>query len=121
MIQIRRNLFETNSSSTHNMVIALESDFEKWQAGELLYYDGCNKKYCDRDFITQEEALEIIQAEAPEATIDTLDEYYGYDYDIWSFDLYCEEKCEYIECEEKIFTTPEGEKVHIMCHYGYEV
>lgn len=120
MIQIRENIFETNSSSTHSMVIAMESDFNKWEAGELLYYDGYNEKYRDHKFITKEEALEIIQAEAPEATMETLDEYYGYDYDIWPFDLYCEDRCEYLECEKETFTTPGGEKIRIMCHYGYD-
>ena len=29
MIQIRKETFETNSSTTHSMVIGMESDFEK--------------------------------------------------------------------------------------------
>lgn len=34
---IRRNVFETNSSSTHSISIVSKEDFEKWKNGELLY------------------------------------------------------------------------------------
>ena len=37
MIQIRRNLFETNSSSTHSITMCTKSDYEKWEKGELVY------------------------------------------------------------------------------------
>lgn len=33
MLNIRRNTFETNSSSTHSMVIAMKDDFDKWVNG----------------------------------------------------------------------------------------
>lgn len=36
MIQIRRNVFETNSSSTHSLVLLREEDWEKVKAGELF-------------------------------------------------------------------------------------
>lgn len=34
-IQIRQQVFETNSSSMHSMVIVSRDDFEKFKAGEL--------------------------------------------------------------------------------------
>lgn len=34
---IRRNTFETNSSSTHSITMCSESDFDKWKNGELYY------------------------------------------------------------------------------------
>ena len=41
-IQIRRGLFETNSSSVHSIVMCSESDFDKWKNGEYVYskFDG---------------------------------------------------------------------------------
>lgn len=33
MRQIRMNVFETNSSSTHTIAICTEEDFKKWQNG----------------------------------------------------------------------------------------
>lgn len=34
---IRRNTFETNSSSTHSITMCNKSDFDKWKNGELYY------------------------------------------------------------------------------------
>lgn len=34
MIQVRKNLFETNSSSTHSLVMCTNEDFEKFKNGE---------------------------------------------------------------------------------------
>ena len=36
-IQIRRNTFETNSSSVHSLCICTEEEFSAWKNGELLY------------------------------------------------------------------------------------
>lgn len=35
--QIRRGVFETNSSSTHSLTMCDEETFEKWKSGDLLY------------------------------------------------------------------------------------
>lgn len=37
MIQIRNNIFETNSSSVHSITICSEEKFEKWKNGEFLF------------------------------------------------------------------------------------
>lgn len=36
MKQVRIGVFETNSSSTHSMVICTEEEFNKWMKGEVL-------------------------------------------------------------------------------------
>lgn len=36
MIQVRKNIFETNSSSTHCLVIASKSDWDKFKRGEMV-------------------------------------------------------------------------------------
>ena len=47
MRTIRRNVFETNSSSTHSMVIGTKEQFETWEDGGLFVnWDG--------DFLTKE-------------------------------------------------------------------
>ena len=38
MIQIRNNIFETNSSSVHSLVICSEDEFNKFYYDELYYY-----------------------------------------------------------------------------------
>lgn len=35
--QIRRGVFETNSSSTHSLTMCSEEEFEKWKNGEILF------------------------------------------------------------------------------------
>lgn len=42
MKQIRKNVFETNSSSTHSLTMCTEAEYEKWKNGELIYdrYEG---------------------------------------------------------------------------------
>ena len=53
MIQIRHNLFETNSSSTHSITMCAKSDYEKWGKGELVYNRDSKK------FIPASEVKEI--------------------------------------------------------------
>ena len=35
--QIRRGVYETNSSSTHSLTMCSEEEFEQWENGELLF------------------------------------------------------------------------------------
>lgn len=37
MQQIRKNVFETNSSSTHTLAICTEDEYKDWQNGKLLF------------------------------------------------------------------------------------
>ena len=37
MKQIRRNVFETNSSSTHSLTMCSQSQFDDWKAGKILF------------------------------------------------------------------------------------
>lgn len=39
MKQIRKNVFETNSSSTHSLTMCSKSQFEDWKAGKVLFND----------------------------------------------------------------------------------
>ena len=53
MIQVRNNIFETNSSSVHSITLCPEDEFEKWKNGELLF-----DRYNDK-LISLKEAEEI--------------------------------------------------------------
>lgn len=37
MRQVRRGVFETNSSSTHSLIICTKEEFTKWTHGELMF------------------------------------------------------------------------------------
>ena len=52
MIQIRTQVFETNSSMTHSIVMCKDEEFEKFQKGEYFF-----NEYMDPRFLPKEEAL----------------------------------------------------------------
>lgn len=88
MKQIRLGIFETNSSSTHSIVICTDEEFEKWKNGELVY-DG------DKSLIPPTE-------DNPE---------YENNYDEFG---------EYAEVCHTEYTTKSGDKINIICSYGYD-
>jgi hypothetical protein len=98
--QIRRGVFETNSSSTHSITMCTSSDYDKWKKGELVW-DRWN---CQ---------LVPITDKIKEEMKDKYSEYLTYDqfYD-WN----------YIDFETftNSYVTPSGEKVVAFGYYGYD-
>ena len=45
--QVRRGVFETNSSSTHSLTMCSEEEFEAWKRGEVLF-----QEYGEENFIS---------------------------------------------------------------------
>lgn len=58
MRQIRKNVFETNSSSTHSITMCSQSQFDDWKAGKLLF------DYWDRGFVSAKEMTEADKEDA---------------------------------------------------------
>ena len=52
MINIRKNLFETNSSSVHSLTMCDESDFNDWVAGRKFFCSNTDKFYDLEQLIT---------------------------------------------------------------------
>lgn len=119
---IRLGVFETNSSSTHTMVIMSEKEYDKWRKGELLKYRWEDK------FITKEENDEIIKKlvedyakeySIPVEDVDIDDLKYKYDDDIaYTFEEY-DDRMD-LESDIEEYTTKNGEKLIIKCWYGYD-
>ena len=100
MRQIRRNVFETNSSSTHSITMCMKSEFDKWVAGELAW-DRWNHE------------LVAITPKIQSNMAEKYPDYYSYDqFNDW----------DYIEYEtfKKDYTTPSGEKIVSFGYYGYD-
>ena len=140
MKKIRLNTFETNSSSTHSMVIAPEDEFSRWERGEVYYHDWKDK------FATKEEILEelkndieryrgttlatYLSYETPEERKEYAEEVLAYEYeedfiedtlrdfDWYTYDNYTDTY--YLEVETTHYTTPGGENLTILCKYGYD-
>ena len=53
--QIRRGVFETNSSSVHSLTMCSSDEYEKWENGELLYWEDKDK------FVSREEVIKELQ------------------------------------------------------------
>ena len=129
---IRFNTFETNSSSTHNIVIIPDSKIEAWYNNELYYarytWDKKVKEFIEknngRELYTKQELIDagffddMPKREDFECEFDyeyMLEEYLSDNdfvtYENWSRDL---------EEDSTIYTTENGEKIHIICQFGYE-
>lgn len=105
-IQIRRGLFETNSSSVHSLTMVSESDYDKWKNGELVYDRTWDKLIP----VTDEKYLEW-KKENEEEDPDwfdylTYEEFFDYD------------TIEY-ETFEDNFTTENGDVVKAFGYYGH--
>lgn len=144
MKQIRKNVFETNSSSTHTLAICTEDEYKKWQEGKMLF----NK--WNETFIKN--SINITKQDKVEAE-ERYNTYKGKYYKDWS-ELTEEERNEYtynyiaqqrrqeksfsfeedgltyqefmqdcsnggLEIETSHYTSPSGDKLVITCAYGY--
>lgn len=49
MQTVRKEVFETNSSSTHSITMCTKDEYERWKKGELYYFDN------EERFLTKEE------------------------------------------------------------------
>ena len=144
MKQIRKNVFETNSSSTHTLAICTEDEYKDWKDGKLLF----NKWH--ETFVKN--SIKITKQDREEAQR-CYTQYKGKYYKDW-FELTDEEREEYIynhiaqqrrqektfsfeedgltyqefmqncsndglETETSHYTSPSGDKLVITCAYGY--
>lgn len=95
--QIRRGVFETNSSSCHSLTMCTQSDYDRWKNGELIY------DYWDDKLIS----------------IDELDD----DYEegrYYTYDRFNDYECFDFETYEHDFTTESGDTVVAFGYYGHD-
>lgn len=130
--QIRRGTFETNSSSVHSLTMCSQSDYDRWDNGEVIIFTGSdwcypeNNKPQKNHFYTKEEviAFEKSSKYAPsedfdwnddDAVMELLHENEWYDSDYY-WNNYCEE----YETFEDTMVTQSGEKVVAFGYYGHD-
>ena len=114
-IQIRQGMFETNSSSTHSLIISTEDEFKKWVDGKV---------YLDRDsgiFVNEEQIIEWAKqcrwvdtdGKDNEAILEEVlnDEYRFYAYGDYG--------CDY-EYFDQHFTSPSGDEMVAFGYFGYD-
>ena len=122
MIQVRNSVFETNSSSVHSLTMCTAQEYDKWRSGELLYnhYAGVDQK----DFITREEAEEIIRENRRQWAPDIVDypiiDEAFFDAGLYTWDDFWNERCEYLEGYSARYITPGGEEIVAFGYSGYD-
>ena len=68
MKQIRRNIFETNSSSVHSLTLCMEEDYDRWKKGEIYLFNGSyigypnDKKPQKKKFYTKDECIDLLKS-----------------------------------------------------------
>lgn len=120
--QIRRGVFETNSSSTHSLTMMMKSDYKRWQTEELYLYDGSGwgwefSKPVENHLYTRDEAIEFVKKNKYYKDVDEIDDEALRDCCFISWD---DEGNEYLESFYKEFTTPSGETIVAFGEYGYD-
>lgn len=95
MFSIRKNVFETNSSSTHSICICTEEEYKKFRSGDMMF-DSYNEEL---QFVSDKELEE--------------------DEDKYRYKSY-EDMGYYKEYYSYSFVTPSGDKMVAFGEYGYD-
>lgn len=119
--QIRRGVFETNSSSTHSLTMMMKSDYERWHTEQLyLYSYGWGwefSKPVENQLYTRDEAVEFAKKNRYCKDANEIDDEILRDIGFISWD---DEGSEYLEGFYEEFTTPSGETIVAFGEYGYD-
>lgn len=141
--QVRLNVFETNSSSTHSLVICTEQDFNDWEIGRKLFDNDCEKiiEAPKLDKNQQKKAIdEYIVRQKKEKFWSEWDNLSKQDKDAWFAqwadanilnENYSDYKRyltreeyygqhEYMDFYTKNFATPNGDKMVAFGYYGHD-
>lgn len=135
---IRREVWETNSSTTHSVVIMTAEQNKKWEEENLYYYPPDkwydpfknlpeDKKPKPGFLYTQDECIEFHKLQGyeydPESgDFDTewenKDQYIREMGDFIGYDAWHDD--EYMEFDDNRFVTPGGEEIIVECKYGHD-
>lgn len=122
-IQIRRGVFETNSSSVHSLTMCSGTEYEKWADGKLLFWGDKDKFGTREDIIEEMKDMRYSwSGELCYPNVNWNDEEEVSD--IFSDENIqtCEEffDNEWYETFEERYTTPNGDEVVAFGYYGHD-
>lgn len=123
MKNIRSNVFETNSSSTHSITMCSKHTYDQWENGILFFQDW----YDDKQWYTFDEMIEHIRNKYGDEEAETICKLketdiesfisYIHDYDFYTYKSY-ENFNDSYEHFSDCFTTDSGEIVIAFGYYG---
>lgn len=121
--QIRRGVFETNSSSVHSLTMCTYDEYKKWENEEVLYWR-------DRDkFGTREDIIKELKNARYSWSGELCYQDVNWNDEVEVNDVFSDEgiqTCEEFfdnedfETFEQRYTTPSGEVVVAFGYYGYD-
>ena len=118
--QVRRGVFETNSSSTHSLTMMMKSEYDRWHTEQLYLYEGGYgwdfNKPDKNQLYTKDEAVNFTKMNKYYKNKDEIDDEVLRDAGFISWD---DEGNEYLEGFYQEFTTPSGETIVAFGEYGY--
>lgn len=132
--QIRRGVFETNSSSTHSLTMCSEEEFEQWKKGELLFdeysesfvkanslSDG-DKKYAAQDYEDRKDEFSKDWSDLSESAKEKYYIKYAKENNIVSEDAKTYEEWGRSDLETFVdtYTSKSGDKIVAFGEYGYD-
>lgn len=132
--QIRRGVFETNSSSTHSLTMCSEEEFEQWKKGELLFdeysesfvkanslSDG-DKKYAAQDYEDRKDEFSKDWSDLSESAKEKYYIKYAKENNIVNEDAKTYEEWERSDLETFVdtYTSKSGDKIVAFGEYGYD-
>lgn len=132
--QIRRGVFETNSSSTHSLTICSEEEFEQWKKGELLFDEYSesfvkanslsddDKKYAAQDYEDHKDEFSKDWSDLSESAKEKYYIKYAKENNIVNEDAKTYEEWERSDLEIFVdrYTSKSGDKIVAFGEYGYD-
>jgi len=134
--QIRRGVFETNSSSTHSLTMCTQEQFDDWKNGKLLY-NAWDDEFVEAKVLTEQDKADAQKdyerkklqywKDWEQLTNTEVNDWYDKyarehrcaadsgckTFDDWKYD-------DNLEYFVNTYTTPGGEKVVAFGKYGYD-
>lgn len=135
MRQIRKNVFETNSSSTHSLTMCTKEEYDNWKNGKLLF-DSYYKKFVPSleltkvDFEEAEDNYEsnkqkhqknwnqLTKEEQEEYTLEYIKKNKSMD-EIVTYPEWLDRN-DYLDAFYKEYTTKNNERIVAFGVYGYD-
>lgn len=133
--QIRRGVYETNSSSTHSLTMCSEEEFEQWKNGELLFdkqgsepfvkansLSDDDKKYAAQDYENNKDEFSKDWSDLSESAKEKYYTKYAKENNIVDEDAKTYEEWQYSSLETFVdrYTSKSGDKIVAFGEYGYD-
>lgn len=121
--QIRRGVFETNSSSVHSLTMCTAEEYRKWENGEVLYWEDKDKFGTREDIIEELKTLryswskELYYPDTNWEDKDDVNDVFS-DERIMTYEEYFDN--DDFETFEDRYGTPSGDVVVAFGYYGHD-